>query len=646
MNKIFSSALRPIWVLVVFVFSVSSFANVCLKANHHPIKTNMALSKADMPKNLIQKSELKDRVDNYRLTAEQPSGELVTYARSGKSVYLSEGYFYVGNQDKRIDIVYGDNGKVYLKNLLYNTGSVFGDYWVVGHLNDDGTQLSVPMGQSIYHSDDYDTDVVLAFGHSVVVDDSYLTFIPDENVTEAIYKIEGGVITLQYTEGPDGFTGDLSDYEAYGLGAYWKDDGSFAGIEWNTVFIQMAISTPNVITELPEGIEATVYTFDRCSECIYYNSLWGISSSATDGVFIVAIDVENGKAYIRNPLWNYNNQGTWAAGNYDLSTGIISIPTGQYLYWNDTNEYGIQLVWGNTYVYEDGDNQDSYNMGFEIDESTSEIRFKLDENSIYLLDTSGDINAEFPDNFVATGMMGIWSDDQSFSCLEFARRVDEVELPFGIIYVPVIPDNVGEPQGVEWFDCGDESGYSYLSFRIPKFSAGVDLGLTYSIYIDNDERFVFSGEEYTLDFIFGDITEVDYWLWSNGVDFYRSKVYFYRTNQGSSPLFTFRIGIRYFLRDWYYDENNEICLSDIYYSSPITWYYSNPYDPDTTGKKGDVNGDGEITIADVNAIIDLITKGDAVGGETGYRADVNSDGEINIADVNAIIDLILNGSNN
>jgi len=52
--------------------------------------------------------------------------------------------------------------------------------------------------------------------------------------------------------------------------------------------------------------------------------------------------------------------------------------------------------------------------------------------------------------------------------------------------------------------------------------------------------------------------------------------------------------------------------------------------------KGDVNGDGEVTIADVNAVIDLILAGgyDAV-------ADVNGDGEVTIADVNAVIDIIL-----
>ena len=51
---------------------------------------------------------------------------------------------------------------------------------------------------------------------------------------------------------------------------------------------------------------------------------------------------------------------------------------------------------------------------------------------------------------------------------------------------------------------------------------------------------------------------------------------------------------------------------------------------------GDVNGDGEVNIADVNAVIDLI-----LSGNTADSADVNGDGEVNIADVNAVIDIIL-----
>ena len=53
---------------------------------------------------------------------------------------------------------------------------------------------------------------------------------------------------------------------------------------------------------------------------------------------------------------------------------------------------------------------------------------------------------------------------------------------------------------------------------------------------------------------------------------------------------------------------------------------------------GDVNGDGEINIADVNALINAVLSGNT----SDSACDVNADGEINVADVNAVIDMILN----
>ena len=55
---------------------------------------------------------------------------------------------------------------------------------------------------------------------------------------------------------------------------------------------------------------------------------------------------------------------------------------------------------------------------------------------------------------------------------------------------------------------------------------------------------------------------------------------------------------------------------------------------------GDVNLDGEVSVADVNAVLDVI-----LGGENDeqlhQRADVNRDGEVSVADVNSIVDVIV-----
>ena len=52
---------------------------------------------------------------------------------------------------------------------------------------------------------------------------------------------------------------------------------------------------------------------------------------------------------------------------------------------------------------------------------------------------------------------------------------------------------------------------------------------------------------------------------------------------------------------------------------------------------GDVNGDGEVSIADINCIIDVM-----LNNGTNPAADVNNDGEITISDINKVIDYIMN----
>jgi hypothetical protein len=68
--------------------------------------------------------------------------------------------------------------------------------------------------------------------------------------------------------------------------------------------------------------------------------------------------------------------------------------------------------------------------------------------------------------------------------------------------------------------------------------------------------------------------------------------------------------------------------------------YTEPGPGPEPAVKGDVNNDGEVNIADVNALIDILLSG--IDNSQG-RADVNGDGEVSIADVNTLIDMILKG---
>ena len=67
------------------------------------------------------------------------------------------------------------------------------------------------------------------------------------------------------------------------------------------------------------------------------------------------------------------------------------------------------------------------------------------------------------------------------------------------------------------------------------------------------------------------------------------------------------------------------------------------FNPDIPGPvptpiKGDVNGDGEVGVADVNMLVNIILGGDDTSEG---RSDVNGDGEVSLADINEVVSIIL-----
>ena len=146
------------------------------------------------------------------------------YKRSGSCIYVESGYVTPGDQEGTIELIYAADNKVWFKNIFYGVADYYGDSYVYGTLSDDGTKITVPMGQSIYYSDDYNADVVLSWGTTAVPDAS-IVWTPDAEVTEAVYVVEGNTIKLQ-GGGPAPSGSDYPAYEGTGLGSVWTDDGS------------------------------------------------------------------------------------------------------------------------------------------------------------------------------------------------------------------------------------------------------------------------------------------------------------------------------------------------------------------------------------------------------------------------------------
>ena len=572
----------------------------------------------------------------------QPEGNLARYVRSGNAVILTNGTYQSLNQSDTMDIVYGlDGTTVYLKNILYGSNVKYGDYWVQGQLSADGTQITVPMGQRIYHSSSPAINVVLAWGRSsytVHGTAQRFTFDVNEDVTEAVYLIDGNTITLQ-----DSFTTLGSSYpgfEGTGLGCMGRSgtsDPTFAGFfEWNTV-LTFASFTPHIITEIPDN--CAVHVYKRNSACIFYSFSY-LYSQTTDGFFRVAFDRDNQPdVYIQDLSWYHSDiydAHSWVKGTYDRWNHIITIPTGQYLSWNDKGGYGAVLGWGSTQVdtIVNGNGEEQHVLNPHVNENVTEIQMRVDGEEIYLLGTQGDINAEYLDDYLATGMMTYWNDDHSFTSLEFCNRDESGNaLPWGsrVIEGPAVPAN---PTADDWYDCGDESGYSRFYYTLPETDVNGNFinpeCLSYSIFLDDDQIFTFDQQTYSYDIQgMGDISEVPYNVYADGYDFHTGYVYFYRTNrEGYEPLFNWRIGIQV-----YYTVDGVSNASDIVYLEVF---------PNPNVNIGDVNNDHVVNIADVTSLIDYLLGSASNINE--QAADVNQDKVINIADVTALIDKLLSGN--
>ena len=296
-----------------------------------------------------------------------------------------------------------------------------------------------------------------------------------------------------------------------------------------------APSRVDIITEQPEG---TVVNYTRGGEYMTV-SLYGYESAYQTGRVKLVYADDGQTVYIQDPLCYGEGVGAWVQGQLSEDGLTISVPLGQYVAYNDEYDYGLVLAWGSTMVIDLGD--DFYWLDFYADETKTEVCYAVDpENgTITMLDSEGSVDNPYPYDCEATGLAGVWSDDGTVATIEWGSTWTVMGET-----VPAVPAN---PEVTDFFDSGREDGFTRLDFNINLFDVeGNPLNsdyLTYSIYVDNDELFTFDYDTYGANNGFDtDMTEIPYGY--SGYDFYLRRVYFYRTNEGDNPFFTWRIGIQ------------------------------------------------------------------------------------------------------
>jgi len=234
---------------------------------------------------------------------DQPAGELKTYDRNGYSYYEMGGYVRRGSQTGTVDIVFADGGKVYIKNPLAKLET---NSWIEGTINDEGTEITVPMKQRIaYDTEVQDSLYVAVFEY----DEDYEEFSISNSVKSLTYKVDGEKISLQGT----------SKY--YVLGCAWVSTSEWAGYaDYSSVYTPAVTDT--LITP-PAGGDTLTYQ---------YSSTGYMSGEITYPVTVIIV---NGEMYIKGIYDSFPD--AWIKGTIDGNKVTFASP--QYLGSLQTTAY-------------------------------------------------------------------------------------------------------------------------------------------------------------------------------------------------------------------------------------------------------------------------------------------------------------------
>lgn len=526
-----------------------------------PVKSHRAL----MNYRSLSVNETILKGNSLNMITTQPEGELKVYNRAGQTLDGNGGYVTPTTQSGTCNIVYAPDGTtIYMQDPIsgYKTGA-----WVEGTV--DGNTITVPLGQELEYDSNYDAYVVLTFGTTYFYDDNGNQYIEidDTGYEVATFTIDGNTIRLNGSAGDIYAYGDDA-YIATGLAGKWNDINSWSGdLDMFSVLTEVQTQpvdpgeVPTVISEVPDG---ALMTYHRTGGYIYHKFLETGITEFEDVMNVVF--AEDGKVYIQNPIATLTN-GNWVEGTYDQESGIISVPTGQCVSWMANYGYGGLLVWGHTWFEQIGWDYDYdepvYWLYGAYDPDVTEIRYKVEGNTITLLDGQGDVWAPYPEWGNTTGPCLIYTDDHEWANV----------LQFNTVAVlndenPIIPAN---PTADEWYDCGNDWATSKFYFTLPTTDTeGNPLDptrLSYSIFLDDDQIYTFDYWDYDYD-IEDDMTEIPYSIYSDGYDVTDHVVYFYGTNYSEWPIFTWRIGIQV-----YYTYHGVKTASDIVYLE----VFPNPY---------------------------------------------------------------------
>ncbi len=590
---------------------------------------------------------------------EQPEGELLTLPRSG--YYVNE-RGVVEEQSGTVNIVFApDLPTVYIQSIIYDGP----DTWVKGTI--EGDKIHVPLGQYIAaFSQSKATKfqnrkgnrgdwVYIQLNAGQILPDpndpDYFILDIDPSVTEITFTLTDNGISLDNTGfGPNG---DVNG--AMAIAAVPRDNPQYY-FQCDLLTVFGTPETPPTVTVITEQPEGELVTYYRSGEGIFMNDpVWKGQNEGDrsyigfnnvryqTGVVNVVYAPDGETVYMQDPVdcnWYYNT-GAWVKGTLSADGTKISVPVGQYVSWDSSENFGKKLAWGSTTV-EPYQPEETYTQEiiFTPDPDVTEITYTIQNGCIYLDNSDGPSVSEH-EWLIEMAYSGQFSDERVNNLLDAmytgiygVAYVDNHnewthEINWGTVYVGKHPTTLPDPEIYGWYDYNNENGNNRLEVEVPYFDTDslpiYEDALSYSIYTDNNQLFTFEASKYGLD---EDVTEVTYDMWQDSwrLDPYAG-IRFFRTNaEGFEPFFTWRIGIQFHYTVNGVKHSTNIVYLEVFEHSDVV--------------PGDVNGDGEVSVGDVTILIDSLLGGDlsAINVE---NADFNGDQQVNVADVTALIDWLL-----
>lgn len=165
----------------------------------------------------------------------RPEGEQKAYMRNGYAYgYNGERVYLTSQGGMPMNIVFGDNHEVFMQEPI---SYAEGGNWVKGTLSDDGTKITMPLGQRTYHDNYENFDYATAVLHWNAEKDDYVI---DEDIAEVTFTIDGDCIRLD----------NCNAYTIYGL--IYTDDYKWSGFgDYQVIYEPVPVGKAT----MPEGEE-------------------------------------------------------------------------------------------------------------------------------------------------------------------------------------------------------------------------------------------------------------------------------------------------------------------------------------------------------------------------------------------------------